>query len=431
MGYGHFPAGNIMKFAQIVLALVAALFYPLETTAQSRLVSAAWEYPVIEGLAGFHLYQEETIACSTSDPLATSLNCTIDTADGETWFTIAAYFNDGTESAHSEPFTIIFSSGLKALFTSDTTEGESPLHITFDGGTSSGEIISYEWMFGDGESASGASVSHIFTAAGSYTVTLKVTDDTGAFDQENMAISVHSPPSDNTPPVAVLSSSSTTGRAPLGVQFDGGGSYDNDGTILSYSWELGDGGTAATSLVDYTYMFAGTFHSMLTVTDNGGLSDSISTPVLVQPPLSNNSPPTAVISASTPSGKPPVTVSFDGSGSSDPDGTVTSYSWNFGDGTSASGAKVRHRYTQEATYKVSLTVIDNMGSASVPATRNITIGKSGGDGIGPPPPPPVQVIINFLLLSAAETATDGPEDAAPVSPNQVETETELETETEQ
>ncbi len=58
-----------------------------------------------------------------------------------------------------------------------------------------------------------------------------------------------------------------------------------------------------------------------------------------------NQPPIAVMSANPLSGTAPLTVTFNGSGSTDPDGSVTSWLWSFGDGTSATGAVVTHTYT--------------------------------------------------------------------------------------
>jgi PKD repeat protein len=67
-----------------------------------------------------------------------------------------------------------------------------------------------------------------------------------------------------------------------------------------------------------------------------------------------------------------LTCSFDGRGSSDPDGTIQTYSWAFGDGTSATGATTSHTYAQRSSYSVSLTVTDNSG-ASATTTTTVTL----------------------------------------------------------
>lgn len=378
---------------------MAALFILsiMDANAVTRNITAQWQYPATDGIAGFRLYQEGTLVCTTNDPAATSLNCTIDTPDGESWFTMTAFFDGEIESIHSQPFTYIFSSGLKAAITADVTEGESPLPISFNGAGSTGSIVSYEWMFGDGDSGTGNYTQHTYAAAGNYTVSLKVTDDTGAYDYESLQIIVSEPATPNNPPTAVLSSSTGLGQAPLVVQFDGNGSSDSDGTIVSFSWTLGDGNAAIGQQISYTYVNAGTYYPSLTVTDNGGMSDTVSTPILVQPAENGNIAPTAVIHASAASGKIPLRVNFHGNASADPDGKITSYSWSFGDGSSASGSVVKHIYNTVGTYKATLHVTDDKGAVSQPAVYYIRAGDSLDKE---PDSSATQVIINFLLLES-------------------------------
>ena len=83
-----------------------------------------------------------------------------------------------------------------------------------------------------------------------------------------------------------------------------------------------------------------------------------------------NRPPVAVIEAEPTSGPAPLTVTFDGSTSYDPDGTITYYLWDFGDYQTASGTTVTHTYYTTGTFPVSLTVVDNWG---VRDQENVTI----------------------------------------------------------
>jgi len=93
-----------------------------------------------------------------------------------------------------------------------------------------------------------------------------------------------------------------------------------------------------------------------------------------------NQPPTAVISADPTSGTAPLAVAFNGSGSTDLDGTITSYAWNFGDGTTGTGVTVSHAYNVAGTFTVTLTVTDN-GNATGTAS---TVIVAGSTQINPP-----------------------------------------------
>lgn len=86
----------------------------------------------------------------------------------------------------------------------------------------------------------------------------------------------------NQPPVAVVSAAPTSGAAPLPVSFDGRGSSDPDGSIVSYAWTFGDGATATGSTATHTYA-AGTFTARLTVTDNAGATSSSAVTINVDP----------------------------------------------------------------------------------------------------------------------------------------------------
>jgi PKD repeat protein len=88
------------------------------------------------------------------------------------------------------------------------------------------------------------------------------------------------------------------------------------------------------------------------------------------PGTNGNVPPVAIISANPTSGDAPLPVSFNGSGSYDPDGTIASYAWAFGDGASAGGATAQHTYASPGSYTATLTVTDNLGA---PATATVSV----------------------------------------------------------
>ena len=163
----------------------------------------------------------------------------------------------------------------------------------------------------------------------------------------------------NQPPIAVISASPTSGPAPLTVSFDGSTSTDTDGAISTYSWNFGDNSIGSGMTASHTYTSAGQYTATLTVTDDKGSTGSSSVVVSVI-----NQPPTAQITATPTSGNAPLMVKFDGTASKDNDGTIVAYSWDFGDGTHASGAIVSHTYTAPGSYTPMLTVTDNLGATS-------------------------------------------------------------------
>ena len=156
------------------------------------------------------------------------------------------------------------------------------LDATFDASASSdsdGTISQYAWDFGDGNSGSGQIATHAYAADGSYQVTLTVTDNDGAVDATTQTVTV-SDDGNEVPPTAVI----RLVAEDLTVDVDGTGSSTQNGSIVAYDWDFGDGaiGTGATALHDYAAV--GTYEISLTVTDEAGLSDSARETVTVTDP---------------------------------------------------------------------------------------------------------------------------------------------------
>jgi len=89
-----------------------------------------------------------------------------------------------------------------------------------------------------------------------------------------------------------------------------------------------------------------------------------------------NQAPFAVIGASPTSGAAPLTVNFNGSASSDPEGQALTYTWTFGDGSTSRDANPTHTYTAGGTYNVTLVVKDSAGASSPAATTQINVNNS-------------------------------------------------------
>jgi len=178
-------------------------------------------------------------------------------------------------------------------------------------------------------------------------------------------------PVGNRPPVARFSADRTSGTDPLTVSFDASSSSDPDNDALTYSWDFGDNTSASGVSVSHVFNGAGSYRVALTVSD-GALSATQTLVITV----SDNTPApaeiTAAITASAATGVAPATINFDASGSSSSDGSALSFSWNFGDTTTATGNEVSHVYANPGTYVVRLTAT-NAAGVSDTATQNITI----------------------------------------------------------
>ena len=275
--------------------------------------------------------------------------------------------------------------------------------IQFDGSPSSdpdGTITSYSWNFGDGSTGSGSSAWHRFMTPGSYIVTLIVTDNDGASDSVSQTIQI-GPVSQ--PPNAAFSFSPTNPAVNGWVQFNGSSSTDPDGTIVSYSWSFGDGATGTGAVAWHRFGAPGTYVVTLTVQDNSGLSDSTSQPIQVG---ATNLPPTAAFAFSPTNPAVSSWVQFDGSSSSDPDGTIVSYSWNFGDGTPlVTGSTVFHQFSTAGTYVVTLTVQDN-DAATDSTSRTVVVGAAGQPPVAAFTYSPLTPIVGQAILLNAQSSFD-------------------------
>lgn len=165
--------------------------------------------------------------------------------------------------------------------------------ITFDASESydpDGSIEFYRWNFGDGTSEIlSVSPIHIYYSAGTYDVILTVIDENGTSDMEIVKVTITSLEPGTTKPVANLGES-YSGRVGDAISFSSSGSTDSDGTIVTYSWDFGDGQTSNEQNPSHTYTTAGKYTVNLTVTDNDGLSDSDSVEILVSSKKTEGTP---------------------------------------------------------------------------------------------------------------------------------------------
>ena len=151
----------------------------------------------------------------------------------------------------------------------------------------------------------------------------------------------------------------------LSCNFDAIESVDLDGTITRYAWDFGDGNQSSGATVEHEFNNEGEFPVELTVEDDEGAKDTLVTHVRVTAP---NQEPNARFSFVCIDNA----CSFDAGSSTDPDGDISAWNWQLGDGNQAEGAATEHRFEEAGSYTVKLTVTDDEGAASK-TSRNIEV----------------------------------------------------------
>lgn len=257
--------------------------------------------------------------------------------------------------------------------------------VRMDGGGSTdadGSVNGYEWTFGDGSRASGASPVKSFERAGTYSVTLTITGD---------AVGQCSPLDTDTVTVEVLPARSQTivavDRAPVGeaVAFAAKlGEAAGTGDPVAFDWQFSDGANASGQNASHVFDAPGEYLVTLTTKLEGGTQDcgqlvsrhKIVVNAAPQPAI--DGPESVAVGA---------LVSFDAGGSLDQDGVITRYLWNFGDGSTSTGVAGHHRYEKAGTYELTLEVLDDAGVANsgAVAARQVTVNPVPIAGLDTPP----------------------------------------------
>ena len=213
-----------------------------------------------------------------------------------------------------------------------------------------GNLVNYTWDFGDGKFAWVEDPLHTFDDYGTFEVALTVRDDDGLEAVATLTIYV------NAPPVPVIDAQPLELLAGESVSFDGSQSWDPDGTIQFWLWNFDDGATSGDQQAEHAYTQPGSYNVSLKVSDN---LNSIATTWVTITVI--NLEPRVDFAVSPASANTTVTFSF-ADNSSDPEGSVVAWSWDFGDGSGSSERNPQHRYLLPGDYDVTLIVQDNLGA---------------------------------------------------------------------
>ena len=319
---------------------------------------------------------------------ATGVSPTVELSVGVTTIELTVTDNEGATDTDEVVVTIEEPANLPPLADagSDQTitdaDDNGTESVTLDASASSdpdGNIESYSWSVDGSEIAIGVSPT-VELSVGVTTIELTVTDNEGATDTDEVVVTIEEPA--NQAPVADAGSDQTITDADDNgteeVTLDASASSDPDGNIESYSWSV-DGSEIATGVSPTVELSVGVTTIELTVTDNEGATDTDEVGVTVEEPA--NQAPVAdagsdqTITDADDNGTEEVTL--DASASSDPDGSISSYAWNWSGG-SATGVSPTVELSVGVT-TIELTVTDNEG-----ATDTDEVGVTVEEGYATP-----------------------------------------------
>lgn len=320
-------------------------FTDTSSAGAAPITSYAWDFGdgnTSEDVNPVHLYE---------DPGTYTVKLKVTTAIGENTEIKANFINVQQRAA--------------ASFTASPRAGSSPLTVQFTDTSNPGSspITQWFWDFGDGTSDTRQNPQHIYTAAGTYSVSLSVTTEVGQspITTETDFIEVEELPKAN------FSASPTSGPAPLNVNFTDLSTGGSD-VITEWLWDFGDSTSSTLPSPSHRYASDGVYDVSLTVTTSSGKSSTLIKTGFITAQQS----PDAAFSATPRNGEAPFTVQF--TDLSDPGSApITTWAWDFGDGTISTDRNPFHSYTAPGRYTVTLNVSTAVGSDKATQINYITV----------------------------------------------------------
>jgi len=227
-------------------------------------------------------------------------------------------------------------------------------------------VNDFQWDFGDGAIGGDSTPMHVYTKAGTYRVVLTVLGDSAGAcdntDRDEMVVTVHEGP------VAEIRCPVTMAKGES-VVFDAAGSTGSGGRIIEWGWDFGDGTHGKGEQCEHRYAKSGNYIATLTITTD---SETDCNRTCSRKQITVNESPVAKAGKDRLVGVGEVII-FNGSLSKDPDGAISSYGWDFGDGQTRNGAQVRHQYEAAGEYEVVLQVIDNTNASNNSDSDTLTV----------------------------------------------------------
>jgi MYXO-CTERM domain-containing protein len=324
-----------------------------------------------------------TFTVAATDPGSETLSYTWDFGDGTSGSgtsTTHSYTEDGTYAV-----AVTVSDGDGGTDTASgsvTVRNTAPVIVTLSGDTSGveGDTLSWDvaymdsgaddvltvtWDFDDGDGDGNVdATSHTYADDGTYDLTVQVCDDDGDCDSAGLTVVIA-----NADPVISSFTGDTAGDE--GDSFSFACTATDAGTddIVSYTLDMGDGTTALGAVASHTFADDGTYTVTCDVSDHDGGTDSASLTVIVQ-----NVAPTLTSATTSVTGDEGETLSFAATATDPGDDTIT-YTWDFGDGDTATGGTATHAYAEDGTYAFTVTASDEDGG-STSSTGVATIGNA-------------------------------------------------------
>ncbi|MGV8110124.1 PKD domain-containing protein [Methanospirillum sp.] len=284
-------------------------------------------------------------------------------------------YNGGTQEIISNDLINVtdISSVPVASFSATPLSGPVPLNVTFKS-NSSGIISEWMWDFGDSRKDFGEVVSHTYTRAGTYSVSLRVSGPGGSSEEvREDFITVGSL---LTPPQAKFKTDKRTGFAPLLVNF----TDQSLGKVTEWSWNFGDGSTSNEQNPSHEFNSTGIYSVTLKVTGPAGTNAMSKKGYLVVSPYPE--PLIAKFNLTPSGGIVPLSIQCTDTST----GAINRYLWEFGDGAVSEDQHPTHRFTQPGSYIVSLTVYGSSGVSSAdqvvhvgPVLKSSQIGSSSSN----------------------------------------------------